>query len=508
MTAAADVIYLNVEGHTLTAPDQTFEALAIRDGMIVKLGRAYEVRFLRGVDTTVIDCNGGVLLPGFIDAHTHMETLGRRLVHADLSTATNREAALELLASQQDDESEWILGYGYDESIWPDGRYLMREELDSISTDQPVVAFREDMHAASVNSVVLETVDIPGEYLDEDTGHKTGVVFEDGVGILSQASAPDRSDTKNLITAAITHAHRHGVTAVHDMVRNSYAPRIYRELDEANELDLRVRLYYWATHIDAIEEVGLCTNSGNEFVQFGGIKSFTDGSIGARTAKLSSTYADADTTGEWVVCPSELSSRVDRVKSLDLQMAVHAIGDEAIDETLGILPDDPAARHRIEHFELHPSDLSDVMCIASVQPNFLRWAREDGLYPTRLGKDRSEQSNQYRRIIDADIPLAFGSDCMPFGPLFGIQQAVTAPSSSQRLSVTEALRAYTIGGAYAGFDENRIGTLTVGKRADMTVLATSPWDVDPSDIDAIEVMMTIVDGSVVYQNPDGTEIVH
>lgn len=169
MTDAADLVLLDGEIHTLTDPDETYEAMAVRDGRIVRLGESYDVQFLVGTDTETIDLAGDVVLPGFIDAHTHLDMVGRSLVHADLSGASGPDDCVDRLRARgdelasisdagngnEDDTDEWILGYGYDESTWDDSRYLTREDLDAVSTDQPVAAFREDMHVASLNSVAL-----------------------------------------------------------------------------------------------------------------------------------------------------------------------------------------------------------------------------------------------------------------------------------------------------------------------------------------------------------------
>ncbi|MGM0399499.1 MAG: amidohydrolase, partial [Halobacteriota archaeon] len=297
-----------------------------------------------------------------------------------------------------------------------------------------------------------------------------------------------------------------GVTGVHDMVRQSHAPRAYRDLDAAGDLDLRVRINYWSDHLDAVEELGLRPNHGSEFVRVGAIKTFTDGSIGSQTAKVSEPFADApDETGTWVVPPAELRELARRVSEGDRQLTAHAIGDVAIDAVLDVLEDldDSANRHRIEHLELIDeagiSRLAETGAVASVQPNFHGWAREGGLYEERLGDDRRLRSNPLGLLAAADVPLAFGSDGMPLDPLYGIEQAVTAPTADQRVSVTEALRAYTAGSAYAGFDEDRLGTIEVGKRADFVVLEESPWE-RPEDIADIDVAMTVVDGEVVFDD--------
>ena len=527
MTDAADRLFVNGEVRTLVPPDgsqgasdETHEAVAVRGGDVVRLGRSREVRFLEGVDTEVIDLDGRVLLPGFVDAHTHLTTVGRYLVHADLSTADSPDEAVDLLAEQaaslETDSSEsatdWVLGYGYDESAWDDDRYLARGELDRVSTEQPVAAFREDMHVAAVNGVVLdrfadELAGVPEETVPVDgDGEPTGVLFESAIDPIYEAVEPGPAATREIVVAALDDCAARGITGFHDMVRNSHAPRVYRDLDAAGDLTARVRINYWSDHFAALREVGLSTNDGSELVETGAIKSYTDGSFGGRTARLSEPYADAPAeTGQWVVDPDELAGAVADATAAGYQFTAHAIGDEAVDAVLDAYEADSAtdpgeARHRIEHVELADDAaierLAESGVVASVQPNFLKWAGDGGLYDARLGERRTE-TNRYRDMLDAGVRLAFGSDGMPMDPLLGVHHAVNAPAPAQRLTVTEALRAYTHGAAYAGFDEDRLGTVEPGKRADFAVLDSSPWD-DPEAIREVRVAMTVVDGEVVY----------
>jgi hypothetical protein len=245
------------------------------------------------------------------------------------------------------------------------------------------------------------------------------------------------------------------------------------------------------------------TNHGSDFVRVGAVKSYTDGSFGAHTARLRDPYEDGG-TGQWVVPPAELEALVERVDGAGLQMATHAIGDAAIEATLDAYEGTSGERHRIEHAELLPDDLLERLAardpgdlVVSAQPNFHRWAREGGLYERLLG-DRAALTNRLGDLAEAGVPLAFGSDCMPLGPLYGVQQAVTAPTTGQRLSVTQALRAYTHGAARAGFDEDRLGTVEAGTCADLVVLEASPWEVAPDAVADVDVALTLVDGEVVH----------
>ncbi|USZ67630.1 amidohydrolase [Halorussus salilacus] len=509
MTAVADLVLTNAQVHTLDESDATAEAVAVRDGDIVRVDDAYEVDFLAGVETEVLDLGGRVVLPGFVDAHTHLQHLGRSLVHADLSAADSPGDCTDLLADAAEGDREWILGFGYDESSWDDARYLTREDLDAVSEEHPVAAFREDMHIAAVNSAALDRYvdEMPDGDVKTDGGEPTGVIVEEAVDVIYDAIEPDAEEMRELLDAAQREAHRKGVTGVHDMVRQSRAPEVYRQMELDGDLELRVRINYWSDHLDALTEVGLRTDHGSEFVRMGGVKTFTDGSFGGRTAKLSEPYADAEgETGQWVVDPEELREFVAEADGAGFQVTAHAIGDEAVREVLAAYAgtDDPgAARHRVEHAELADDEaverFAESGVVASVQPNFLKWAREGGLYDDRIGSERRERSNRFADLLEAGAPLAFGSDCMPLDPLFGVHQTVNAPEPRQRLSVTDALRAYTRGAAYAGSDEDRLGTVETGKKADFTVLERSPWD-HSDDIENIDVAMTVVDGDVVYDN--------
>ncbi|MFC7234351.1 amidohydrolase [Halosegnis marinus] len=506
MTAPADLVVTNAEVHTLADPDTTHGAVAVRDGRIVRVGDAYEVDFLVGATTEVMDAEGGVVLPGFVDAHTHLEMVGRHLVHADLRGAESAADAVERLHERARETEGPVLGYGYDESTWDEARYLTRDDLDSVADDRPVVAFREDMHTASVNTAALDAH--RGEMPDGDVrvegGEATGVVVEEAVDPLFAAFEPDVEGTESLVRAAQARANELGVTGIHDMCRDSHKPRVYRDLDAVGDLTLRVRINYWANHADAVVEAGLRSGHGSEMVETGAIKTYTDGSFGGSTAKLREPYADGDGDGQWVVGPEELDEMVEQAAGADLQFTAHAIGDAAVAGTLDVLERHDAARlrHRVEHAELLTGDLverfREVGAVASVQPNFLKWAREGGLYDARLGERRREVM-PFRDLLDAGVPLAFGSDCMPLDPLFGVREAVTAPEARQRLSVTEALRAYTAGGAYAAGNEDEAGTVEAGKRADLVVLAESPWAVADDDIADIDVAATVVAGDVVYE---------
>lgn len=502
MTDPADLVLKDAIVHPLDGSEAT-EAVAVRDGEIVRVDTDYEVEFLAGAATTVVDLAERHVLPGFVDAHTHLEIVGRKAVEADLTDADSLEACLARLRGHDPDhrDDDWLLGFGYDETQW-DGEYLTRDDLDAVSEKRPVAAFREDLHLVSVNSAALARLDdLPAEDIHTSGGEPTGVLVESAVDAVFDAASTDHATMRAYLLAAQERAHERGVTAVHEMVRDSPAPRVYRELDLAGDLALRVRLNYWTDHLDAVLETGLRGNHGSERVQMGGIKTYVDGSLGGRTARLSEPYADTeDEHGVFLESPEDIEALVDRVDDAGLQLTLHAIGDEAVATVIDAYEGTEGTRHRIEHAEVLTDDLIERLAasdiVVSVQPNFLKWADDGGLYDQRIGERRRRETNRYRALLDAGATLAFGSDCMPLDPLFGIEQAVSAPAPDQRLSVTDALRAYTKGAAYAGFDEDRMGTVTPGKLGDLVVLDDSPWEA--ATVADIDVAMTVIGGEIVH----------
>jgi len=316
MTDAADLVLTDATVHSLAHPDRTAGAIAVRDGRVLRVADPYDVDMLVGAATRRVELDDCVVLPGFVDAHTHLTFVGRRAVHADLSTATDREEAVDALDARAGnvDPDDWVLGYGYDESGWPDTRYLSRADLDAVDHPGPVAAFREDLHVVSVDATALDRVDV-------DDGDPPGVLVEDAAATVRERLQPDRAEARRLVAAGQRRAVERGVTTIHDLVRRSGAPRAYRDLASAGDLSIRVRLYYWRDHLDAVEELGVAPD-GTDRVRVQGIKWFADGSIGARTARLSTPYADGEGRGEWVVDPDEIRALAERVDGLDLQPAV------------------------------------------------------------------------------------------------------------------------------------------------------------------------------------------
>jgi|AntRauTorcE11898_2_1112593.scaffolds.fasta_scaffold01888_8 predicted amidohydrolase YtcJ len=505
--------------HTLDDDRTTVEAVLFRDGRVAAVGDTADVEAAATHPETV-DLDGRTVLPGFNDAHTHVFSVGIGLLETDLSAADNREEALELLAENAEStpEGAWVLGFQYDESTWPPGGrdYLTKAELDSVSEEHPIVAVRVDGHSATLNSRAIEKVDFAGVEHDVRTenGEPTGRVVEDATGRVRAASYPDVPKAREALDAAIDHYHELGVTSIqtvagltrvrdHGYVQQEALFAHWRD----DNLNLRTTFYVPQWQAESLSDLEIASGFGDDWLRLGGLKTFSDGSIGSETAKTHREFAGGG-FGEMVNDREQLREWFAHAARTNQQIATHAIGGEAIDvvideyeRALEKYDDGFDPRLRIEHVELATDEAIERMAeagiVASMQPNFLQWNGEDGLYENRLGADVRPENNRYRDVLDAGITLAFGSDKMPPGPLYGMGFAVESPHESQRLSVDEALTAYTRDAAYAEFQGDEKGTLEPGRLADAVVLDADPYE-QPEPFDDIGVDLTIVDGEIVF----------
>lgn len=507
--------------HLLDDDRTTAESVLFRDGRVAAVGDTGEVE--RETSTPrVVDLDGRTVLPGFNDAHTHLFQVGIQLLETDLSLADDRAEALDLLRDNAESTAEggWVLGFGYDESTWPEGDrdYLTREDLDAVSDSHPVAATRVDGHSASLNGVGLERVDFSGVEGDVVVagGEPTGRVVEDAAGRVRAESYPDVEGAREALAAATDRYHELGVTSVatmagltrvrdHGSVQQEALFAAWRE----DDLDLRVTFYAPFWQAESLSDLELASGFGDEWLRVGGLKSFSDGSIGSRTAQLHDAFADAPgESGQWINDPERLAEQFAHAARTNQQIATHAIGDEAVDTVVGLYEEvldgyDWDPRLRVEHAELTSDETLDRMAeagvVASVQPNFLQWSKPGGLYESRLGSDALPENNVYARMLERGVPLAFGSDKMPPGPLYGLDLAVNSEYGAQRLPVDDALAAYTRGAAYAEHAETEKGTLEPGMLGDAVVLDRDPYD-RPGELAETAVELTVVGGEVVYEN--------
>lgn len=520
MTGESELLLTNGTVRVLDDDRTVAESVLFRGDRVAAVGDAATVE-AEASDPEVVDLAGRTVLPGFNDAHTHIFSVGVQLIETDLSLAADREEALDLLAANAatTEPGSWVLGFGYDESTWPEGdrSYLTREELDAVTEDHPVSATRVDGHTATINSRAFEVVDFGGVEHDviAEGGERTGRVVEDAAGRVRAASYPDVEKARRALDAAIERSHELGITSVQTMAGLTRVRDHGNVQQEAlfaawrdGDLDLRVTFYAPSWQAESLSDLELASGFGDEYLRVGGLKTFSDGSLGSQTAKLHDDFVDdPGNDGQMVHDGDQLEEWYRLAAGSNQQIATHAIGGKAIDVVLdryeAVLDEyDVEPRLRIEHVELATDEALDRMAesgiVASMQPNFLQWSKPDGLYETRLGTDALPVNNRYRDVLDTGVSLAFGSDKMPPGPLYGIDHAVNTEYDPQRVTVDDAVAAYTRGAAYAEFTEDEKGTLEPGMLADAVVLDRDPYE-HGAEVGDLAVEATVLGGDVVYE---------
>jgi predicted amidohydrolase YtcJ len=415
-----------------------------------------------------MDVEGAWIFPGFIDAHTHLLALGLSMIRLDLSHTESREQALELVrkALRGRRGERALVGYGWDESAWGERDYLRREELDF--SDVPVILYRRDHHMAVLNTAALRKIGLEKR--------RNGVVKEDELKLLEPMARADRPTVLMALKAAFQKCLSEGITSVRDIV-DAGTYQTYMRLSSL-PVDVKLCLYR-----DGFEE------RFKEDSMFWGVKLFLDGSIGAGTAAYSG-WSEKNL----LLSESNLRVTARYFWKRGVSLAVHAIGDVAVETAVSVLSrSDNKIINSIEHFELADDRTLERMgpTVACCQPNFLQWSGRGGLYEIKLGRAWAERNNAYRRMLDRGVHLAFGSDCMPIGPLYGIKLACTSPRAAQRISAEEAVRCYTEAGAKL-LNLQRRGEIKTGFIADLTVVR---GDITKS----AEVVATVKSGTLAYQ---------
>lgn len=513
MSAGADLVLVGGKIFTGSRARPWAKAFAVRDGRIAAVGTEVQAERWADRGTRRIDLRGRVVVPGFIDAHAHMADSAGEFGWTKLNGTASMEAALSKLqeTARRTPPGEWVIGIDWDEAKWPERRYPTRDDLDRVSVAHPVVARRMDCHIASANTQALERakdlVGVRGFEVDR-TGRPTGILKEDALAELHERFESGPAVIERNLPRIARMAHRLGITSIHDVVSIG-AWQAYQRAHAAGRLRLRVQAMLPGSATPFLSSAGIASGLGDDWLRLGAVKVFSDGSLGAFTAALAAPYAStAMDRGMLIHPPSELRSILEAAHRAGLRTATHAIGDAAVrlavDTLATIQEDDPrdSLRHRIEHYELPEDDVlartKEAGIIASCQPNFVgQWSGPGDVYESRLGAERAERNNPYRKIVRHRIPLCFGSDGMPYGPLYGIHWAVNGFFEDQRIEPIDAVRAYTLGGAYAGFEEDRKGTLDMDKLADFVVLDGDPFE-QPESIQRCRVRETWIGGTRVY----------
>jgi len=483
--------------------DPSHDALAVSCGRIKAVGKQRDVFRLRHEGTETVDLSGRAVLPGFFDAHTHFVQTGlERTYFADLTTTRSLSEALDVLsAAARDRPGQWVVGRGWDESRWPQGRYLERQDLDRAIPRQPCCAVRVDGHLVSCNTLGLAHCKAPeGDLVDRERGHlREGPAWELLAGIRLELE-----EQVEALAEASRHAAALGITSVAEMGGGGTF-KAYRAAHRRGLLQTRAFLYLPGESLDALSSLGIERGFGDDRLRLSGLKVFLDGSVGAASAALMEPYIGGQDRGSLLVEGGELAKLWRAAGQAGLQLAVHAIGDRAIEAAIGAASAAGVVkeeRHRLEHLELATPEQLDRMAelglVASMQPNFVaNWSGRGGMYERRVGPERDARIDPHGWVLERGIPLAFGSDGMPMGPLAGVAAVLQPPYEPQRVALEDALRAYTSGAAYAVFADEELGRVAKGFRADLVVLSGDPGTT-PSE--HIRVEMTFLGGRRVFEH--------
>ena len=518
------------DAHVWTGDDAMpwAEALAADGATIVAVGSIAAIQPWIGPDTTVISVPGSMLVPGMIDSHVHFATGGAGLASVQLRDAATPEEFSRRIAefAQNAEPGEWILNGTWDHENWG-GELPRREWIDALTPDNPVWVNRLDGHMGLANSRALElagvdadTPDVEGgEIARDQAGHPTGILKDNAMALVESAvPAPGDAQLDRQVAAAMKHVASLGITSVHDMAGwNDLAA--YRRARDAGSMITRiysvVPLADWQRLADEVAARG----RGDEWLRIGGLKGFMDGSLGSHTAAFLEPFTDAPGDSGMLVNNLEDMRRwIDGADQAGLHVIVHAIGDRAIRDLLDIYLEIAGEngtrdrRFRMEHAQhIHPDDIDRFAVqevIASMQPYH---AIDDGRWAERvIGPERAKTTYAFRSLIASGARVAFGSDWFvaPADPLAGIYAAVTRRTldgahadgwvPEQKISVEQALRAYTVEGAYASYDEDRKGRLKPGMLADFVLIDRDITAIPPAEILDARVLKTIVGGQVVY----------
>ncbi|MFQ6076220.1 MAG: amidohydrolase [Candidatus Bathyarchaeia archaeon] len=530
---SADLILMN--GNVLTV-DKDFsraEAVAVKDGRIVRVGKNREVKPLAGKGTMILDLQGKTVLPGFIDAHCHMWMFGIQLSQVDCRSPPTK-SIVEIVEKigervKKTPPGRWMVGWGYDDTKLAERRHPNRWDLDRVSPNNPVAVRRTCGHTMVVNTKALEIIDYGkdtpqpegGEIeKDPDSGEPTGILRETAMEPVNDIiRAFSVEEIEEAIKIACQHALKEGLTSYQEAGLTTDAIKAYQRLYAKGELPVRVYMMVRSDLLDVFIEAGITTGFGDDWLRVGPIKVMMDGGVGGKTAALYEPYEGTeDNVGIIYMSQEKLDNLVKKAHDGGFQVAIHAIGDRAIDVSLNALEraikDSPREdhRHRVEHCGLSTPTiirrLQKLSVLPAGQPPFLN--KIGASFKTNLGSKRIRWTYPFKTWFEegfkpsgsSDRPVVLGA------PLVGIWAAVNRRTEAgayltpeEGVTPEQAIRMYTINAAYTSFEEEIKGSVEPGKLADMVVLSDDPTRVPPDKIRGIEVLSTIVAGKVVYVAP-------
>jgi predicted amidohydrolase YtcJ len=530
---AAELIIHNARIWTVNAKQPEAEALAVLNGRFVAVGTEAEVMRWQGPHTRIVDAKGNRLLPGFNDAHVHFSDGGASLSSVQLVNVTSLKEFVQRIAdyAAHAPKGEWIRNGEWDETKWSPAKLPTRQDIDAVTPDNPVAIDRYDGHMLLANSKALalagitaKTADPPGGVIVRDArGEPTGALKDAATELLQKAEPPlNFAQRRRAIEAALRESAMRGVTSVQDMSLDYGDLAVYSQLQAEDKLTVRV---YGAPLIAGVEDqakLGLGHAFGSPSLRIGALKMFADGSLGSRTAYFTQPYTDEP--GNRGLLFSDMlplikaGERLMRADAANLQVCTHAIGDAAIKTALDLYQAVDKSdgrkdrRWRIEHAQ-HMAEadfdrFAQLQVIASVQPY---QAIDDGRWAeARIGHDRASRTYAFRTFMQHGVRLAFGTDwpVAPLDPILTLYAAVTRATldgkypegwfPEQKLSIQDAIAAYTIGSAYAEFQEHVKGSIEPGKLADMVLLSQDVLKIAPAAIRDTHVLKTFLGGVEIY----------
>ena len=534
---AADLIIRDARVWTVNPAQPQAEAVAVLNGRVTAVGSDAAVLLWRGPNTRVVDATGHRLLPGFNDAHVHFADGGAALTAVQLNDATSLKEFVKRIAdyAAHAPKGEWIRSGNWDETKWSPAALPTRQDIDAVTPNNPVSLDRYDGHMIIVNSKVLalagitaKTDDPPGGVIVRDSaGVPTGALKDAAIELVDHVTpVPTAAQRRRIIENALHEAASHGVTSVQDMTLDYGDLAVYSQLLREGKLTVRL---YGAPPIEKISDqakLGIGHAFGGGSLRIGAVKMFADGSLGSRTAYFFEPFTDEPNNRGLLfkdMLPlSRTRERLQLADATELQVCTHAIGDAAISTVLDLYQeiekrDGPRDRRwRIEHAQhMAARDFerfAQLHVIASVQPY---QAIDDGRWAeARIGRDRASRTYAFRTFLDHGVRLAFGTDwpIAPLDPLLTLYAATTRATldgkydqgwfPEQKVSIQEAIAAYTLGAAYAEFQEHEKGSIEPGKLADLVLLSQDVLTIAPAAIRDTHVLKTWLGGDEIYRAHD------
>jgi predicted amidohydrolase YtcJ len=535
---AADLIITHAKVWTVDKSHPQVQAVAVLGDRIVAIGTDDEVSAWRGPQTKVIDAGGKLVLPGFNDSHVHFVSGGTQLDSVQLNDATSAHEFVRRIGEHAKTASKgsWILGGDWDETKWTPADLPTKELIDPVSNDTPVFVSRYDGHMGLANTAALraagitsQTPDPPGGVIVRDAkGNPTGALKDAALDLMYKHVPPLSHDERlHAVKRALAHAASLGVTSVQHMSADFADIAVYDELRDRGELTTRIYVAPSIADFEKLTNVGVRRAFGDAYLRIGAVKGFADGSLGSRTAYFFEPFSDTPENrgllSSEMQPPVAMRDRMMKADAAGIQLCTHAIGDQGISIILDFYGDlvkehGPADRRfRIEHAQhMAAKDFdrfAQLGVIASMQPYH---AIDDGRWAEgRIGHDRASRTYAFRTFLDHKVRLAFGTDwdVAPLNPMLGLYAAVTRATldeknpngwfPEQKLTVAEAVEAYTMGSAYAEFQDKEKGSITVGKLADMVIVSDDIFKIDPVKIRDVKVVKTIVGGKTVWDADAG-----